>query len=68
MYEQQYQNYMPQIEDKFNHETESDSVVGADGESEKKMQPDLDGESSKEMVGMEVDNGFSSENGKGDEN
>lgn len=74
MYEQ-YQNNMPQMED-GNHDMESDSVVGAvDGdESEKNMQqlnqaPDIDGESSKEIVGMEVDNnGFSSENGKADEN
>lgn len=73
MYEQ-YQNNMPQMED-GNHDMESDSVVGpVDGdESEKNMQqlnqaPDIDGESSKEIVGMEVDNnGFSSENGKADE-
>jgi len=62
---------MAQMED-GNHEMESDSVVDGD-ESEKNMQqlnqsPDIDGELSKEVVGMEVDNnGFSSENGKADE-
>ena len=64
MYEQ-YQNHTPQIED-GNH-MESDTVVSEDGESEKKMQPEVDGvvdESSKETVSMEVDNGVSSENGK----
>ena len=62
---EQYQNHTPQIED-GNH-MESDTVVSEDGESEKKMQPEVDGvvdESSKETVSMEVDNGVSSENGK----
>jgi intron-binding protein aquarius len=68
---EQYQNNMAQMED-GNHDMESDSVVDGD-ESEKNMQqlnqsPDIDGELSKEVVGMEVDNnGFSSENGKADE-
>lgn len=64
---EQCQNNMPQIED-GNQDMESDSVVGEDGESEKTVQPELDGvvdETSKEM---EVDNGVSSENGKADEN
>lgn len=44
---EQYQTYMPQIED-TNHDMVNE-------EAEKKMQPGSEG--SEEMVGMEVDNG-----------
>lgn len=64
---EQYQNNMPQIED-GNQDMESDSVVGEDGESEKTVQPELDGVVDETSTEMEVDNGVSSENGKADEN